>query len=64
MESKSERMDNATLRYTRYCDDCEHYFKTDKKYSKVCSKCKEVNMINSQKKMQLVRVFGIENINL
>lgn len=50
MESKNKRVDNASLRYTRYCDKCEHYFKTDKKYSRVCGKCKEINWSNKVKR--------------
>lgn len=29
--------------YTRYCKQCEDYFKTNAKFSEMCEECKEKN---------------------
>lgn len=42
--------------YTRWCTQCEKYFKSDKYYSELCKKCKDENKTEYIYKNQLKRL--------
>jgi hypothetical protein len=58
MDTKNKKIYSTTLTtksWTRYCDKCKHYFKTEKRHSSECQNCKD--------NKRLIRIFGTTEIN-